>query len=468
MFYCEVEKGAYVFRQNDQASCFFIIHEGEVTVEINKQDKQDKKILKKKSCFGDLALMYNATRSASIYASETTRFWAIDRRTFKKVVEEVATTKFKENREFIEKVPFFDSMTDSQKDAVTMVLLTQIFKKGQVIINEGDQAASYYIIKEVKTANQGTADCVDKKGEIVRTLNTGESFGEQALYETGTRTLTVKAGSDCKCLALSRGDLQNIMGSKIQQVIQANWTRWALEKDPVLQKLTKLQIERIIQNCEVRKLTGGDLLLEKHGPLSRLYIVINGAIRYDRQFAKGSVFSSSFLYPQGNAGNRLEHDLLVESGGAEASIIDVARFTQIIGPNLEVVFANNLNSHEVKMMDDGKQYREKVANLQLKDLIFIKKLGEGQFGQVLLVKGTGPNDFYALKAISKKQIIAENLEKHILQEREVLQLVNFPFIMRLYRTFKDDNFVYFLLSYVQGLELFDVMRELGTIYLDQT
>jgi cGMP-dependent protein kinase len=149
MFYCEVEKGAYVFRQNDQASCFFIIHEGEVTVEINKQDKQDKKILKKKACFGDLALMYNATRSASIFANQTTRFWAIDRRTFKKVVEEVATNKFKENREFIEKVPFFDSMTEGQKDAVTMVLLTQIFKKGQTIINEGDQAASYYIIKDV-------------------------------------------------------------------------------------------------------------------------------------------------------------------------------------------------------------------------------------------------------------------------------------------------------------------------------
>lgn len=251
------------------------------------------------------------------------------------------------------------------------------------------------------------------------------------------------------------------MGSKIQQVIQANWTRWALEKDPVLQKLTKLQIERIIQNCEVRKLTGGDLLLEKNGPLSKIFIVINGSIRYDRQYAKGSVFSSAFLYPQGNFGNKLDHDLLVESGGAEASIIDVSRFQQIIGPNLEIVFANNLNSHEIKMMDDGKQYREKVANLQLKDLIFIKKLGEGQFGQVLLVKGTGPNDYYALKAISKKQIIAENLEKHILQEREVLQLVNFPFIMRLYRTFKDENFVYFLLSYVQGLELFDVMRELG-------
>lgn len=153
MFYCEVEKDSYVFRQNDQASCFFIIHEGEVTVEIKKQDQEVRKVLKRKDCFGDLALMYNAPRSASIRANVNTRFWAIDRRTFKKVVEEVATTKFKENREFIDKVPFFDSMTDSQKDAVSMVLLSQIFKQGENIINEGDQAASYYIIKEVDIIN---------------------------------------------------------------------------------------------------------------------------------------------------------------------------------------------------------------------------------------------------------------------------------------------------------------------------
>lgn len=295
----------------------------------------------------------------------------------------------------------------------------------------------------------------------MRKLESGDSFGEQALYESATRTLTVKAGTDCKCLALSRGDLQNIMGSKIQQVIQANWTRWAIEKDPVLLRLTKLQTERIIQNCEFKRLTGGELLLEKGSLLTKIFMVTNGELRYNKSFTKGSVFSSTFLYPQANVHNKLEYDLLVGPEGAEASIIDVSRFQTIIGPNLEIVFANNLNSHEVKMLNDDKQFRDKVANLQLKDLIFIKKLGEGQFGQVLLVKGYAHDDLYALKAISKKQIMAENLEKHTLQEREVLQLVNFPFIMRMYRTFKDNDFVYFLLSYVQGLELFDVIRELG-------
>lgn len=81
------------------------------------------------------------------------------------------------------------------------------------------------------------------------------------------------------------------------------------------------------------------------------------------------------------------------------------------------------------------------------------------------MKGRETKDYYALKAVSKSQIIQENLEKHTLvrlalqkQEKAVLQMVNFPFIMKMYRTYKDDNFVYFLLTFVKGMELFDVIR----------
>lgn len=298
-------------------------------------------------------------------------------------------------------------------------------------------------------------------GKVVRNLKVGESFGEQALYESATRTLTVRAGTDLKCVALSRDKLQSIMGSKIQQVIQANWTRWALEKDQVLQRLTKLQIERLIQNCEFKKLTAGEMLLPKGSKLTRLYMITNGELKYDKTYAKGEVFLSSFLYPQGNLNNQLDHDLMVGQRDTEVSVIDVSRFQTIIGLNLEEVFAKNLNSHEIKMLNDDKRFREKVAGMKLHELVFIKRLGEGQFGKVLLVKGKDKEDIYALKAISKKQIMSENLEKHTLQEREVLNLVNFPFIMRMYRTFQDDNFVYFLLSYEQGLELFEVIRKLG-------
>lgn len=36
------------------------------------------------------------------------------------------------------------------------------------------------------------------------------------------------------------------------------------------------------------------------------------------------------------------------------------------------------------------------------------------------------------------------------QEKHVMQTVNFPFIMRFFRSFKDDAYIYFLLEFIQG------------------
>ena len=52
--------------------------------------------------------------------------------------------------------------------------------------------------------------------------------------------------------------------------------------------------------------------------------------------------------------------------------------------------------------------------MPMSDLIFIKKLGEGQFGHVFLVKGRQTKEFYALKAVAKSQIVQDSLEKHTL------------------------------------------------------
>lgn len=42
-------------------------------------------------------------------------------------------------------------------------------------------------------------------------------------------------------------------------------------------------------------------------------------------------------------------------------------------------------------------------------------------------------------------------------------MVDFPFIMRFVRSFKDDINIYFLVEYVKGMELFDVIRDIGLL-----
>jgi len=91
-------------KQGSNASSFFILHEGKLSVEINGVSKRN---IEAGEGFGELALLYSAPRSASIKASKSSFLWFIDRETFRSALASMITKGYKENRVFIEKNPFF-------------------------------------------------------------------------------------------------------------------------------------------------------------------------------------------------------------------------------------------------------------------------------------------------------------------------------------------------------------------------
>lgn len=114
-------------------------------------------------------------------------------------------------------------------------------------------------------------------------------------------------------------------------------------------------------------------------------------------------------------------------------------------------------------------FRAEELKLTLQDLIFIKELGAGQFGDVtLVVNKKNQQKFYALKTISKAKIAEHNIDQNLIQEKEVLKLVNFPLIIKLYNTFKDQYAVHFLLSVIHGLDMFDMIRQIDLLDNDES
>lgn len=103
MFYCELGPGETIMKQGDEASSFFIVESGSVEVVINDAIKGQ---MGRGECFGELALLYNAPRSATIKAVSECRLWGIDRTTFRKKVEDITLAEYEINREFLQKVRF--------------------------------------------------------------------------------------------------------------------------------------------------------------------------------------------------------------------------------------------------------------------------------------------------------------------------------------------------------------------------
>lgn len=85
-------------------------------------------------------------------------------------------------------------------------------------------------------------------------------------------------------------------------------------------------------------------------------------------------------------------------------------------------------------------------------------LGMGAFGKVWLATSRDTKKPYAMKTIAKRQLIDAGQVKSILREKQIMASLEHTFILPMIGSFQDDNFLYLLLPYAQGGELFNVIH----------
>ncbi|XP_062457409.1 cAMP-dependent protein kinase catalytic subunit PRKX isoform X2 [Rhea pennata] len=98
---------------------------------------------------------------------------------------------------------------------------------------------------------------------------------------------------------------------------------------------------------------------------------------------------------------------------------------------------------------------------KLEDLETLATVGTGTFGRVHLVKEKMAKRYFALKVMSIPDVIRLKQEQHVHNEKSVLKEVNHPFLIRLFWTYHDERFLYMLMEYVPGGELFSYLRNMG-------
>lgn len=94
----------------------------------------------------------------------------------------------------------------------------------------------------------------------------------------------------------------------------------------------------------------------------------------------------------------------------------------------------------------------------LDNYIIKQTLGTGQFGRVHLAQSLVDDQHYAIKIISKHDVVRQRHTKHINNERAILDRVSHPFLVNMYDTFQDDARLFIVMEYVQGGELFRILR----------
>jgi cGMP-dependent protein kinase len=140
---------------------------------------------------------------------------------------------------------------------------------------------------------------VIKGDKVIRKMGGGDSFGEQALYYNTVRSCSVRAESEVKCLALGREVLTKILGDQIQVITFKNNLKWAFERDRNLNKLTKIQIEKILEQMEIQKYKKGEICFKKDDVCDRFLVVLEGSLVLKETggelVKKGSTFGKEYL-----------------------------------------------------------------------------------------------------------------------------------------------------------------------------
>lgn len=88
----------------------------------------------------------------------------------------------------------------------------------------------------------------------------------------------------------------------------------------------------------------------------------------------------------------------------------------------------------------------------------LKLLGRGGIGQVFLVRLKGTQKLYAMKVLTKEEMILRNKVKRVMTEREILATANHPFIVTMYASFQTPDRLCFVMEYCAGGEFFRVLQ----------
>jgi len=100
------------------------------------------------------------------------------------------------------------------------------------------------------------------------------------------------------------------------------------------------------------------------------------------------------------------------------------------------------------------------CNTTISDFRVYKLLGEGTYGKVMLVYHNANKQYYALKMIDKEMVVKRKQVPHTLNEKRILQCINFPFVVNLDFSFQNNSMLFLIMPIVSGGELFNHLQKM--------
>jgi len=441
------EEGDMIIKQGDMGDFFYIVQTGTLSFVV---DGNAVGACGSGGSFGELSLLYDSPRAATCVAGADLVLWKVDQGTFRHLL--ARSNKEAEGNiiETLSKIDLFKDLEPQTLRKFADVLETVKYKTGEKIVEKGQTGDVFYIVKsgQVRVHDIGLGDSAFED----QTKGSGYWFGERALMTGNPRAASVTAMNEVEVFACDRETFETTIGP-LETVLGDASRKTFIQSVPIFSNslLTTREFDTLVSKLKVRKYEKGQKLAEagKVGDNPSLWIVKEGKLMITEKDGKifflgsGDYFGDKAVQADGEYVSR--ETCIVE----EKTVCWRLKRTDI-----ESVVG------DVKRLGKPIPFTPKTfdSTLSIKDVKRHKMLGMGAFGKVWLATSRDTKKPYALKTITKRQLIEAGQVKGVMREKQIMASIEHPFILPLVGSFQDQDFLYLLLPFNQGGELFNVVH----------
>ena len=436
-----------IYEKGNISNCIYILKDGSINLQ---RDGKLMKTLSKGECFGAFEVICGNNRITEAIAKEKTHLLTIPVFWLKNLygdnyrsVLAISIIKLA-----FMNCPNLKKLNLKFLDEIFNLITFRFYERETEVVKAGEPKNALIIVTI-------EGELVDNTGKIVCQRNNvlnGKEIYEEDISKSQS---AIRCRPNSFLAILKNSDLKQHFKCSLKMLGEKSSFIEQLRKVNLFKNFTNAKLEVLSKKIKVEKVANGKNLITQGEEGTRFYIIKKGQVdiyvkdKYIRTMNENEYLGDRALFfKEPRSATAKAH------GDMEAYYLEKDAFESVIEKNLKDYLRDRL------YLQDN--------TVQLSDLVYYMKLGSGSYGNVSLVKSSKNKYFYAIKNISCKQILYTQLHQNLELERSILVKIDHPFIVKLVKTMKDKNYVYFLMDYIKGKELFDVIRDIGLLNKYQT
>ena len=311
------------------------------------------------------------------------------------------------------------------------IFQVKYYEEGDIIFNKDcTKNKKYCIVVEGKLMN-----CKSK--EIL--AETGSIYGETIIDSNKDLTDEIISYNESLILEASWEEIIKVNEIKYNSSYKMDLMETVnqLKKVPIFLTLKETKYLEIAKNITKETFQDKNIIMKEGSIAEKFYIIKTGKVKMEQRGTLIRYLESGGCFGEiPNITGEIDLFTVTSIGTTECYILTKEDFIFDFQISKEI--------KDMSLLND--------INIELKDLFYVKTLGNGRFGKVHLVHNM--KHFYAIKSTSIQTIYSnKHLAKYYLNEKNVMLKINYPFVIKLVKTLKNKENLFFLIEFVDGISL---------------